>query len=746
LRAIPNNQFPNKPNDIKQEKRMSPEELTKLVKEKARFEGADLVGIASVSRYAGAPEPVRPQSHLPEAKAVIVMAVHHLDATVDFGAEPNSNYPGGFQIGMIPKLDTMAVRVGRYLEDLGYPTIPIMCTTYWHHRHQDGVPFDHHASFSHINALVAAGLGEYGWHGMSMSYKYGPRQRIVSVITSAPLVADPMYTGEPLCDRCKLCEKACWGENYKPEKLLGAKTISFEIEGKKLEYAHINRWRCFWGEQCHLDMTHLAERDEMDEKGIYDAMDSGVVRVLRGNAGYMCSSFKYCMAKPLRTWDRSRTKSPRRIKPAPTAQWDEIKTKLKEYAIKAGADSVAVFPMEKFQENKTLFEKEFRTDDFYKAFKWVVAFGARKPKYLGQPGAMVAKNVNMATHITGRLQPGIYDFGRYLDDGGYEAFTPWYLVQFEKKAAALAGWENKVVASLTTDAPMEECVFEVDRPLDSLKSAAEVIGLKQGLLPQVDVCGVASLASLGGKAAAELRELVPEAKSLIVLGQGMSKRVVELAGRNTTDCLVSYIQANMQALRETTWGALDMASALRKLGYAAEGAIEVDSLSKGRPMNHIGKMADLQAQAPFAAAAGLGFVAKNGFLTSKDYGQRLRFSFVLTSAELPESRRIEGSCPEGCRLCVDACPSGALSCTDCGQYARNDDRCEWVRVLGMTEGAGSTTTGWRVPSLPVPDKLDDEARKAALAQKDPIQVRCYQNPNQADTQIERCMQVCPFNK
>ena len=121
---------------------MSPEELTKLVKEKARFEGADLVGIASVSRYAGAPEPVRPQSHLPEAKAVIVMAVHHLDATVDFGAEPNSNYPGGFQIGMIPKLDTMAVRVGRYLEDLGYPTIPIMCTTYWHHRHQDGVPFE----------------------------------------------------------------------------------------------------------------------------------------------------------------------------------------------------------------------------------------------------------------------------------------------------------------------------------------------------------------------------------------------------------------------------------------------------------------------------------------------------------------------------------------------------------------------------------------------------------------------------
>ena len=87
---------------------LNPQELTADVKQMALALGADLVGIASPSRYDGAPPKVRPQAHLPEAKAVIVMAVHHLDASVDFGAEPNSNFPGGFQIGMIPKLECCA--------------------------------------------------------------------------------------------------------------------------------------------------------------------------------------------------------------------------------------------------------------------------------------------------------------------------------------------------------------------------------------------------------------------------------------------------------------------------------------------------------------------------------------------------------------------------------------------------------------------------------------------------------------
>jgi len=294
---------------------MNAKDLTDIVKKTAIKEGADLVGIASVSRYDGAPEKLRPQAHMPEAKAVIVMAVHHPDASINFGAEPNGNYPGGFQIGMIPKLDTMALRISRFLEKQGYAAVPLSCTYYWRHRKWKNVSFDHAASFSHMNAFVAAGLGEYGWHGMAMSPKYGPRQRIISVITDAPLDADPLYSGEAICDRCKQCEKACWGNNYKKTHLLSPETISFTIEGKLFEYANINRWRCFWGEQCHLDMNRLAEKSNLDENAIYDALND-VQRKTTGGGGYMCSSLKFCMSKQSRKWDKTKAANPLRKKPS----------------------------------------------------------------------------------------------------------------------------------------------------------------------------------------------------------------------------------------------------------------------------------------------------------------------------------------------------------------------------------------------------------------------------------------------
>jgi len=64
----------------------------------------------------------------------------------------------------------------------------------------------------------------------------------------------------------------------------------------------------------------------------------------------------------------------------------------------------------------------------------------------------------------------------------------------------------------------------------------------------------------------------------------------------------------------------------------------------------------------------------------------------------------------------------------------------------MVEGEGTALLSWRLPDLPVPDELDDEARKKALSMKDPIQVLGYQRPNQADTPVERCLQACPFAK
>jgi len=63
--------------------------LTERVKSEAIKLGADLIGIASVERWAKAPIEHSPQGILPGAKSVIVCAVHIPDACVELGSEDN---------------------------------------------------------------------------------------------------------------------------------------------------------------------------------------------------------------------------------------------------------------------------------------------------------------------------------------------------------------------------------------------------------------------------------------------------------------------------------------------------------------------------------------------------------------------------------------------------------------------------------------------------------------------------------
>ena len=48
---------------------------------------ADLVGIANIGRFAGAPVKMSPQGVMPSARSVIVMAIHHPDAAIELGGK-----------------------------------------------------------------------------------------------------------------------------------------------------------------------------------------------------------------------------------------------------------------------------------------------------------------------------------------------------------------------------------------------------------------------------------------------------------------------------------------------------------------------------------------------------------------------------------------------------------------------------------------------------------------------------------
>lgn len=736
--------------------------LTADVKKLALEEGADLVGIAPVSRYDGAPHMLRPQAHLPEAKSVVVMAVHHPDASVEWGGEPNSNYPGPFQIGMIPKLDTICLRVTRMLAARGYATVPMPCTYYWRHRPYGDVPYAHAASFSHMNAFAAAGLGEYGWHGMVMSPKYGPRQRIISLVTTAELLPDPLYRGEPLCDRCGQCAKACDGKNYEARHLLNPPTRSFTIEGKTFEYANINRWRCFWGEQCHLDMNQLANETDLTEEKIYDAIDRGVPRIAKGAAGYMCNSFKYCMAKPVRRWDKRHVPGPRRKKPAPTATPEQLLAAIVEHARRAGADRITIQPLAKFEALRGNFYEGFRTDALFRDFDHVVTIGRAVPAlFSGKTPLATANRGSMLNLVVGRLMIGILDIARHLDDSGYDALQVWGQVKLGPASAVQAGWKGAESGELLAEsvicrAPLPEQTIKIPGAFDGVP-VDELMGTVRARLPHIDLLGVADLTGLDTPEARALKQMAPEARSLIAVAAEMPKRVVELAGKQEAECGMSYQFVSYQTLRETFWAAQDIATWLTAQGHTA---IPLNNLAPGSVSGsapYVSTYPDLRAQAPLAAAAGLGGIGRNGLLLTPEFGPRQRFAFVLTSAVLPATRSRADAvrCPPGCTRCADACPVNALAKpaqasaaagTD-GQgavFARQEVRCQWARVLALAEGEGAGLSGWKVPCLPVPDTLTEAEKQTALAQKDPLQVRCYNSPMYGNVTIECCLQACPL--
>jgi epoxyqueuosine reductase QueG len=62
-----------------------------------------------------------------------------------------------------------------------------------------------------------------------------------------------------------------------------------------------------------------------------------------------------------------------------------------------------------------------------------------------------------------------------------------------------------------------------------------------------------------------------------------------------------------------------------------------------------------------ATCAGLGWIGKNGLLISPEYGPRLSLATVLTDAPLKTGKPCTKSLCGSCSLCVEHCPSGAIT-------------------------------------------------------------------------------------
>ena len=62
--------------------------------------------------------------------------------------------------------------------------------------------------FSHKHAAAAAGLGEFGTSTLFLTPRFGPRVRLISVVTNAPLQGDKKIS-QKICLKCFKCMKEC---------------------------------------------------------------------------------------------------------------------------------------------------------------------------------------------------------------------------------------------------------------------------------------------------------------------------------------------------------------------------------------------------------------------------------------------------------------------------------------------------------------------------------------------------------
>lgn len=165
--------------------------------------GAYRCGVADLEQLAG--YPTEPQDLFAPFQRAVALAVRLDDQVVDGLLPPENPHPGEptpayarMYAEANRLLDAIAQRVARLLRERGYRAraIPASETL-------EG----ERGALSHKAVARAAGLGWIGRHLLLVTPEAGPRVRLSTVLTDAPLPAGTPLEGS--CGRCQKCIRAC---------------------------------------------------------------------------------------------------------------------------------------------------------------------------------------------------------------------------------------------------------------------------------------------------------------------------------------------------------------------------------------------------------------------------------------------------------------------------------------------------------------------------------------------------------
>jgi len=253
------------------------------VKKFALEAGADIVGIASMDRYEGAPRQSDARYIAPDARSMIVMGFRIPRGTLR-GIEEGTFYISYASMGYAAinhVLQPMVLwKVTAMLEDAGYEAVPIPNNFPWTHTNASGqdpsvtdapnpaksLPVDPDKPapdvFVHMRlAAYMAGLGEIGWSKMFISPRFGPRQRLAAILTEAPLEPDPIYEGPSLCDKCMMCVQQCTGSCIPTDKSVKITVAGHDLEWGDINFVDCSRYFCGAAEEHNPWMVTEEDRE-----------------------------------------------------------------------------------------------------------------------------------------------------------------------------------------------------------------------------------------------------------------------------------------------------------------------------------------------------------------------------------------------------------------------------------------------------------------------------------------------------
>ncbi len=213
--------------------------LRDVLKNISEKNGATLFGVANLLPYKKYIEEVYGKELLHLDKAISIGIQYPKDVVNQLLDGPTHTYLYYYKI-LNAKLDDIALQIAIEIEKNGWRSFPVPASQRVTDDRLAGI-------FSHRMAAHLSGLGWIGKNSSLITKEYGPRLRLVTILTDAPIAYDEPFEGD-LCGECNKCISACpsgavVGNPFKEDDPLEKRFIG------KLCDVHLSRVRNTFGKR-----------------------------------------------------------------------------------------------------------------------------------------------------------------------------------------------------------------------------------------------------------------------------------------------------------------------------------------------------------------------------------------------------------------------------------------------------------------------------------------------------------------